>query len=30
MCFCDVEVTEPPGERVVAKGMVVYRFASTQ
>jgi uncharacterized protein (TIGR00369 family) len=28
MCFCDVEVTEPPGGRLVAKGMVVYRFAS--
>ncbi|HEY7630641.1 MAG TPA: PaaI family thioesterase [Thermoleophilaceae bacterium] len=28
MCFCDIEVTEPPGERVVAKGMLVYRFAT--
>jgi len=27
LCFCDVEVTEPPGGRLVAKGMVVYRFA---
>lgn len=27
LCFCDVTVTEPPGDRVVAKGMVVYRFA---
>jgi uncharacterized protein (TIGR00369 family) len=27
LCFCDVSVTEPPGERLVAKGMVVYRFA---
>jgi uncharacterized protein (TIGR00369 family) len=26
ICFCDVTVTEPPGERVVAKGMAVYRF----
>jgi uncharacterized protein (TIGR00369 family) len=28
MCFCDVEVSEPPGGRLVAKGMVVYRFAT--
>lgn len=28
MCFCDISVTEPPGERVVAKGMLVYRFAT--
>jgi uncharacterized protein (TIGR00369 family) len=28
LCFCDVLVTEPPGERLVAKGVVVYRFAS--
>ena len=26
ICFCDVTVTEPPGERVVAKGIAVYRF----
>jgi uncharacterized protein (TIGR00369 family) len=29
LCFCDVSVTEPPGERLVAKGMVVYRFATS-
>ena len=28
LCFCEVTVTEPPGERVVAKGSAVYRFAS--
>jgi uncharacterized protein (TIGR00369 family) len=27
ICFCDVTVTEPPGERVVARGSAVYRFA---
>jgi uncharacterized protein (TIGR00369 family) len=27
LCFCDVVVTEPPGERIVAKGTAVYRFA---
>jgi uncharacterized protein (TIGR00369 family) len=27
LCFCEVEVTEPPGERLVAKGVLVYRFA---
>jgi uncharacterized protein (TIGR00369 family) len=30
LCFCDVVVGEAAGERVVAKGMVVYRFASKQ
>jgi uncharacterized protein (TIGR00369 family) len=24
--FCEVTVTEPPGERVVAKGLITYRF----
>jgi uncharacterized protein (TIGR00369 family) len=27
ICFCEVTVTEPPGERVVARGSAVYRFA---
>jgi uncharacterized protein (TIGR00369 family) len=30
LCFCDVEVREPPGGRLVAKGMVVYRFAGRE
>jgi uncharacterized protein (TIGR00369 family) len=28
LCFCEVTVTEPPAERVVAKGLVVYHFAA--
>jgi uncharacterized protein (TIGR00369 family) len=24
--FCEITVTEPPGERVVAKGLITYRF----
>jgi uncharacterized protein (TIGR00369 family) len=27
ICFCEVTVSEPPGERVVAKGLITYRFA---
>jgi len=26
ICFCEVTVNEPPGDRIVAKGMLVYRF----
>lgn len=26
ICFCDVVVSEPPGERIVARGTLVYRF----
>ena len=28
LCFCEVTVTEPPANRAVAKGLLVYRFAS--